>query len=170
MPDKINQRKKGNMFELHKTSAPTRLKNQNLILSILSPPIFHTCHHLLSFHFSVFRYFVPNKTNFHHVLRCPSNESRVLYVWVSRIAAWALHAGVSLFLSLSLLPFLFLPFFPLAPYSSPLCFSARGMLVLLSVVHVFPVSLFLSVQGMCCSRWRRSTDRSITFDWLWWQH
>lgn len=117
LPDvKINQRKRGNMFDLHETSVLTRLKNQNLILSILSPPFFVLVITCYCFIFSVFCYLVP-KTNFHHVLRCPSYKSLVPYVCVSCITAWALHAGVSLSFSLSL--FLFLPFLSsFLPFSS----------------------------------------------------
>lgn len=86
------------MFDLRETSVLTRLKNQNLILSILSPPFFVLVITCYCFIFSVFRYLVP-KTNFHHVPRRPSYKSLVPYVCVSCITAWALHAGVSLFLS-----------------------------------------------------------------------
>lgn len=147
---KINQRKKSNMSDLHKTSIPIRLKNQNLIF----------CTSLVIFLFSVFFFCIKEQTLIMS-FRCPSYKSLVPYVCMSCVTAWALHAG-GLSVSLSLLPFLFLPFLSLVSYLAPLCFSALQMLVLLSVFFFMcflPVSLFLSVQGMFCSRWLRSTDR-----------
>lgn len=133
------------------------IKERNITCSIkhFVSPIFRALHYLLLFH--VLCFVLSCTTNFHHGLRCPSYRQIVLYFCVS---AWALHVWVSLFLSLGFccfLPFIFLVF-----HLSPLCFSALGMLVVLSALHVFfsPISLFLFVQGMCCFRWLRSTDRS----------
>lgn len=98
------------MFDLHQKSLLTRLnKNQILILSILSfftsfSPLTVTTSCCCLVSFSLLSH---TKTNFHHVLHCPSYKSLVLYVCVSCVSAWALHAGVSPFFSLLLFSFLF---------------------------------------------------------------
>lgn len=129
---RLIKERKAIYFHLRQTSVLTRLKNQNLIWSILSPPFFTLV--ITCFIFSVFCCLVP-KTNFHHVLRCPSSESLVLCVCVSCVPAWCLHAGVSLFLSLaSAFPLSSLFFFFLS-----LCSCS------LSLLHVFSPRLPLSL-------------------------
>ena len=114
------------MSDLHETSALT----QDLILKHFVPSFFVlviTCYCLIR---SVLCYLVPTLIMFFVV---PGYKSLVPYVFMcSCVTCMSLHAGVSS------------QFFSTSP---PLCFvffSSLGLLVLLSVLHVFFLPVFLS--------------------------
>lgn len=131
---KINQRKKSNMSDLHKTSIPIRLKNQNLIF----------CTSLVIFFFSFFFVSKNKLWSCPFVVPVTSHLSRMFVCLVSLHELCTLGVSQSLSLSLAF-PVSSLSFSSFLPCSSLLFCSTDACAVECFFFHVFSPCLPLSL-------------------------